>query len=235
LPQPELPLTVLFEGEDLLALDKPAGWHSHPLRDGERGTLANALVARYPECASASTDPREGGLCHRLDRETSGAILAARTPAGYQALRGALRERSVEKVYLALVRGEPPEAGSCELPITGKGVRPKIWRSPRDGAKREASTHFRRLTRTADLALLEVRIETGVRYQIRVHLSALGYPLAGDALYRGGEPPPGLDRHLLHAWRIGLPAPWLKWVEAPLPADSAESLRQAGVPLPGKD
>jgi 23S rRNA pseudouridine1911/1915/1917 synthase len=220
---------VLEERPDLLVLDKPAGWHSHPLRDGELGTLANALVARYPECKHASEDPREGGLCHRLDRETSGAIVAARSRTAYLFVREALRSKSVEKVYLGLVRGEPPAEGGCELPITGRGVRPKIWRSPRDGARRPASTTFRTLGYTGGFALVEVRIATGVRYQIRVHLAALGFPLAGDALYHGGQPALGLDRHLLHAWRVGLPAPWSSKVEAPLPADADAALRQLGL------
>jgi 23S rRNA pseudouridine1911/1915/1917 synthase len=232
LPQPELPLAVLFEGDSLVALDKPAGWHTHPLREDERGTLANALVARYPECAWASEDPREGGLCHRLDQETSGVIVAARTRESYLAVREALRGRGVEKTYLGLARGHPPELGACDLPITGRGVRPKIWRSSRHGAKREAHTTFRTLARAGDLALLEVRIETGARYQIRVHLSALGYPLAGDALYRGGEPPPGLTRHLLHAWRLGLPEPWSLRIVAPVPTDAVAALRGLGVALP---
>jgi 23S rRNA pseudouridine1911/1915/1917 synthase len=219
------------ERADLLVLDKPAGWHSHPLREGERGTLANALVARYPECADAGSDPREGGLCHRLDQETSGAIVAARSAEAYRSVRAALRERRVEKVYLALVRGLPPDAGDCELPITGRGVRPKIWRSPRDGARRPASTSFRTLGRGDGVALLEVRIATGVRYQIRVHLSALGFPLAGDALYAGGPPVPGLDRHLLHAWRVGLPKPWSLRVDAPLPEDGKQAVGQLGIEL----
>jgi len=227
-PQPELPLEVLEERPDLLVLDKPAGWHAHPLREGELGTLANALVARYPECKHASEDPREGGLCHRLDRETSGAIVAARSRTTYLAVRDALRTNNVEKIYLGLVRGEPPEAGDCELPITGRGVRPKIWRSPRDGARRTAITAFRTIGRAGGFALLEVRIATGARYQIRVHLSALGFPLAGDALYHGGEPAPGLERHLLHAFKVGLPAPWSLRVVAPLPTDAERALRQLG-------
>jgi 23S rRNA pseudouridine1911/1915/1917 synthase len=231
-PQPELPLEVLEERPDLLVLDKPAGWHSHPLRDGELGTLANALVARYPECKHASEDAREGGLCHRLDRETSGAIVAARTRETYLAVREALRSREVEKVYLGLVRGEPPDSGTCELPITGRGVRPKIWRSTRDGARRAALTSFRTVARQGGFALLEVRIATGVRYQIRVHLSALGFPLAGDALYRGGEPVPGLDRHLLHAWKVGLGAPWSMRVWAPLPPDAERALQALGIASP---
>jgi 23S rRNA pseudouridine1911/1915/1917 synthase len=214
-------------------LDKPAGWHSHPLRDGELGTLANALVARYPECKHASEDPREGGLCHRLDRETSGAIVAARSREAYLLVREALRTKSVEKVYLGLVRGEPPAEGGCELPITGRGVRPKIWRAARDGARRPATTSFRTLGRAGGFALLEVRIATGVRYQIRVHLSALGFPLAGDALYHGGEPAPGLDRHLLHAWKVGLLAPWSLSVTAGLPSDAQRTVEELGFVLPG--
>src|SRR5262249_39330718 len=110
-PQPELPLEVLYADAALIAVDKPAGLPSHPLQPGERGTVVNALVARYPECAAASADPREGGLVHRLDTLTSGVLLAARTPEAWRATREAFAGRRVDKRYLAVVTGPVADAG----------------------------------------------------------------------------------------------------------------------------
>ncbi len=226
-PEPELPLSILHEDDRLLAVDKPAGWPTHPLRAGERGTLANAVAARHPECAAAGDELREGGVCHRLDRETSGVVLVARTPEAYRWVREALASGRAEKLYLALVRGEPPAEGSCERPLASRGDGP-----PRAAeAGRPARTTFRRLAAKGGFALLGVRIETGVRYQIRAHLAALGYPLAGDPIYGGGEPPPGLDRQLLHASRVALaqPSGGRLEVEAPLPADALACLSGLGL------
>ncbi|MHB8420791.1 MAG: RluA family pseudouridine synthase [Myxococcales bacterium] len=235
-PQPELPLSVVHEDGRLLALNKPAGMPSHPLRAGERGTLANALVARFPEAAAASAAPREGGLCQRLDRDTSGLVLAARDAATWAAVRALLAAGQVEKVYLALVRGEASERGASAAPLVQRGGgAPRV--SQATGARvksvRPARTTFQRLGCVGGFSLLEVRIETGVRYQIRAHLAALGHPLAGDATYRGGEPPGQLGRMLLHAWKLGLtdPATGRRLeLEAPLPADAAACLAALGLP-----
>ncbi len=206
-PAPEAPLAVLREAAGYVVLDKPADQPCHPLRPGELGTLANALVARYPECEAAGARPREGGLCHRLDTETSGAILAARTPEAFAALRAQFAERSVLKVYRALVRGRPAQVeGRVELPLVGRG-RSRVWRSAHDGRAVPAVTRYRLLAERGPLALFEVTIETGARHQIRVHLAALGHPLAGDALYGGGEAPAGHAHQLLHAWRLGFRDP----------------------------
>jgi 23S rRNA pseudouridine1911/1915/1917 synthase len=233
-PQPELPLPVLLERPSLLVLDKQAGIASHPLKAGELGTLANALVARFPACLAAGTSEREAGLCHRLDRETSGAILAARTPEAFANLRGQFRRREVEKVYLALVQGRPEAStGSIEVPLGGRGALTRPWRSERDGRERQAITHTRLLWSDGESSLLEVRIETGVRHQIRAHLSALGHPLRGDVSY-GAAPWSGLPRHLLHAWRLGFRDPEtdaLDLIEAPLPADARAALAELGAPL----
>jgi 23S rRNA pseudouridine1911/1915/1917 synthase len=110
-------LAVLHEDAQLVFVDKPAGRPSHPLKPGETGTVANALVARYPECAEASVDAREGGLCHRLDVETSGVLLAARTRSAWEAMRQAFSGRDVDKRYLALVTGPLADEGDIELPL----------------------------------------------------------------------------------------------------------------------
>jgi 23S rRNA pseudouridine1911/1915/1917 synthase len=236
-PQPELPLAVVHEDAWLLAVDKPAGQLCHPLEAGERDTLANAVVARFPECAEASDAAREGGLCQRLDRETSGLVLVARHREAWTAVRALLQAGRVEKVYLALVRGETPDAGRCDLPLSQRGTAPpRAVSKPDAKAKsvRPARTRFVTLGRSTSFSLLEVWIESGVRYQIRAHLAALGFPLVGDPIYGGGEPPGSLGRHLLHAWKLGFTHPGtgatLRLQAAP-PPDAVRCLAQLGLPL----
>lgn len=212
IPQPDLPLTVLREDASFLVLDKPAGMPAHPLEEGETGTLANALVARYPECATASEDLRECGLAHRLDVETSGAIVAARSAEAWRALRASFGAGDVEKRYLALVGGAPGEGGEIDIPIAHhpKNARKMIACALPDEAQRikarPALTRYRVLERLGDFALVDVEIPTGVMHQIRVHLAAVGAPVVGDALY-GGPMLEGLARHFLHAARLAFAHP----------------------------
>jgi 23S rRNA pseudouridine1911/1915/1917 synthase len=220
-PEPGLSLELLYEDDWLLAVDKPAGMPSHPLKPGETGTAANALVARFPEVAGAGEDVREGGLVHRLDIETSGVLLAARDRRTWEAVRALFRERAVDKRYWALVAGPIGDAGAIELPLRHKGesrVEPAL-----DGGEpgREALSEFRVLGRSGELALVEVKILTGVLHQVRAHLAAIGAPVVGDALY-GGRQLAGLRRFFLHARVLGLVHPETKaslHVESPLPAD----------------
>lgn len=227
-PQPELSLNLLHVDPQLVAVDKPAGIPSHPLQPGERGTVVNALVARHPECADASADPREGGLVHRLDTFTSGVLLAARTPDAWRAVREAFSGREVDKRYLAVVTGPVADEGEIDLPLRHRGdhVEPALA-----GGGREALTDFRVLSRAADAALLEVRIRTGVLHQIRAHLASIGAPVLGDADY-GGRAHPGLDRFFLHAARLGLlhPATGSRLeVVAPLPDELRRVLDALGL------
>ena len=227
-PQPELALQILHLDPQLVAVDKPAGIPSHPLAPGERGTVVNALVARHPECADASADPREGGLVHRLDTLTSGVLLAARTREAWLALRDAFSGRRVDKRYLAVVTGPVADAGEIDLPLRHRGdhVEPAL-----DGSGREALSEFRVLSRSGDAALLEVRIHTGVLHQIRAHLAAIGAPVLGDASY-GGRAHPGLSRFFLHASRLALvhPATGLPLeLAAPLPAELRTALGELGL------
>jgi 23S rRNA pseudouridine1911/1915/1917 synthase len=236
-PEPDLTLSVLASSPRWLVVDKRAGEATHPLAPGERGTLAGAVAARYPECPTASAEAREGGAVHRLDRETSGCVLFARDRAAWAALRAQFAARSVEKVYLALVAGRVSAGGVCSLPLAQRGGRsvpvPDELAAARQagkgaGAPREAETAFEPLEALPGHTLLEVRIPTGVMHQIRAHLAALGHPVAGDALY-GGEAAarPGLSRHALHAWRLGFDPPEggaRVLVESPLPRDLAELL-----------
>jgi 23S rRNA pseudouridine1911/1915/1917 synthase len=205
-PEPGLTLPLLYEDDWLVAVDKPAGMPSHPLKPGETGTAANALAARFPEVALAAEDVREGGLVHRLDIETSGVLLAARDRGTWQAVRTLFRERAVDKRYWALVSGPIADAGAIELPLRHKGegrVEPAL-----EGGEpgREALSEFRVLVRAGELSLVEVRILTGVLHQVRAHLAAIGAPVVGDALY-GGKPLPNLGRFFLHARSLGLVHP----------------------------
>jgi 23S rRNA pseudouridine1911/1915/1917 synthase len=235
LPEPARSLTVLHEAARFLVVDKPAGVAVHPLRDGETGTLANAVVARYPECAEASLDPREGGAAQRLDLETSGCVLFARDRVAWERLHDQLRRRVVEKVYLALVCGKVSAGGVCTVPLAQRGG--KVVTAPDEVAEerlrekglspRPAETRWEVERRFARHTLLRVRIVTGAMHQIRAHLAYLGCPVAGDTLY-GGEAAalPGLERHFLHAARVGVESPdgGRVVVESPLPPELVAAL-----------
>jgi 23S rRNA pseudouridine1911/1915/1917 synthase len=234
-PAPELPLLVLHEDESLLFLDKASGVPAHPLKPGETGTLANALVARYPEVAQASLEEREGGLCHRLDIETSGVILAARTRAAWTAMREAFTGRDVDKRYLALVSGPIADEGEIDLPLlhTGERVRPAVDAPEK---AREALSRFTVLARSGTSSLVEVQILTGVLHQVRAHLAAIGAPIVGDALY-GGPTDPGLPhRFFLHARALSVTHPVTGQrllVKSPLPPELSSVLQARGLTLPG--
>lgn len=232
-PEPEAPLSVLLEDPELLVVDKPAGRPSHPLRPGELGTVANAVVARYPECLTASEDPREAGLAHRLDVETSGALLVARNRPAWEALRRAFTERTVDKRYWALVTGPLADEGEVDLPLRHHPRHPDRVEPALDEGPpgREAHSRFRVLARAGEYSLVEVTISTGVLHQVRAHLAAIGAPLVGDALY-GGREEPGLSRFFLHARALGFSHPTTGQpvqVESPLPEELTRVLTTHGV------
>ncbi len=234
-PDPEAPLTVLLETALVLVLDKPAGQPTAPLDPGERGTLANALLARYPELEGIGFSPREPGLCHRLDTGTSGLVLAARSKEAFDVLSRALKEGRLDKRYLVICAAKDlPESGTIDIPLA---PHPKDRRRvyacvhPRDVARlapRPATTEYKRLEEKDGWALVEVKAAKAARHQIRAHFAAIDHPLAGDALY-GGPPLPGAKegettRHALHAhkivWKGDAVVPAFA-VESPLPAELA--------------
>jgi 23S rRNA pseudouridine1911/1915/1917 synthase len=231
-----VPLAVLAEGPSWLVADKPAGVATHPLRAGETGTLANAVAAHHPECTSASPDPRDGGALQRLDLETSGCVLFARTRAGWEALRAQLAGRTVEKRYRALVAGRVAGGGVSSVMLAQRGARvvavPEPERAPRStGKPRPAETHWEVERAFPAHTLLAVRIVTGVMHQIRAHLAHAGHPVAGDLLYGGAAAAlPGLGRHFLHAAALGFERPegGRVRVESPLPPELEAVLARLG-------
>jgi 23S rRNA pseudouridine1911/1915/1917 synthase len=211
-PEAAANLVVLVERPELIAIAKAAGMPSQPLRAGELGTAANAIAARWPECAELGDDPRDGGLVHRLDIGTSGVLVAARTQAVYRALRDAFGSGRVEKQYLAITCGRPVSR-ECEEPLAQRGKRVVIDHT--DGLA--ASTQFTVEHASATHALVRCHARTGRMHQVRAHLAAVGSPIAGDTLY-GGDELPGHDGFFLHAAQLVLPLDAERVVlEAPLP------------------
>ncbi len=194
-------LEVLVERPDVVVVAKPAGMPSQPLRAGELGTAANGIAARFPECAALGDDPRDGGLVHRLDIGTSGALVAARTEAAYRALRDALHAGAVDKQYLAITCGRPV-ARECYAPLAQRGRRAAVDHT--EGLA--AHTMFAVERAAGDHALVRCTARSGRMHQVRAHLAHVGAPIAGDALY-GGAPLAGFDGFFLHAARIELPLP----------------------------
>jgi 23S rRNA pseudouridine1911/1915/1917 synthase len=218
-------LQVVYEDDDLLVVDKPAGMVVHPAYGHREGTLVNALLARYPGLAVG--DAGRPGIVHRLDRDTSGLIVVAKTEIALKHLRRQFKSRGVQKTYLALVHGRPPTSeGIIEAPV-GRDPRQRKRMAVVPGG-RAARTRYRLLEELGNYALLAVWLETGRTHQIRVHLAWLGVPVAGDKVYGGGrgvrltQRDMGLDRQFLHAWRLSFEHPGGKGrveLEAPLPSD----------------
>jgi len=174
-------LAVLYADPHLVVIDKPAGLAVHPGAGRTAGTLVNRLLHRFPEVAGVG-GPGRPGIVHRLDKDTTGLLVIARSELAYRALSTAFAERAVEKTYLALVYGQPqPPCGRVELAL-GRHPRDRKRMAPRPGG-RPARTSYRTLQTAAGVALLELGLETGRTHQIRVHMKALGHPLIGDPLY----------------------------------------------------
>jgi 23S rRNA pseudouridine1911/1915/1917 synthase len=239
LPDEEAPLSLACEAPSFVVADKPAGMPTHPLAPGELGTLASALVARFPEMASFGYSAREPGIVHRLDTGTSGLVLAARTPAAFQALCAQLEQGGIDKRYLALCAppADSPEAASASLTpqvhrawlvAHGPRVRVELHESAAPGVQ-AIETEIVRVTPHGQFKLVELRVRRAHRHQVRAHLAALGSPIAADTLY-GGRSLPGLDRHFLHASGLGFADPATGeavYVEAPLPPELLTALEIA--------
>jgi 23S rRNA pseudouridine1911/1915/1917 synthase len=219
-------LVIAYEDAFLVAADKPAGMPAHPLRPGERGTLASALVARYPEMAQIGYSPREPGIVHRLDTETSGLMLAARDAETFTALRAALRSGALDKRYLALCAGQGPALGVHEAFLAARGARVQM-RAEAFGDAQRVRTQVLSVRAQGGHALVELRVDHARRHQIRAHLALLGFPLVGDARYGGPELAGLSRRHFLHASALHFTHPRTQQpisIYAPLPEELAAAL-----------
>jgi len=225
-PEP-VEFTVLHEDDSLIVVDKPAGVVVHPGSGRTGGTLAAGLLYRYPELAGVGTEGR-WGLVHRLDKDTSGALLVARTGEAFISLVDDLRQRRIERTYRTLVEGRmSASTGTIDAPIARDPSQP-TRRAVVHGGK-PARTHYQVLEyfEEADATLLEVRLETGRTHQIRAHFAAIGHPVAGDLSYGATRKDLDVPRTFLHASRLELTHPVTGEplaVDAPLPADLAEAL-----------
>jgi len=218
-----LDLRIAFEDEHLLVVDKPAGVVVHPGAGRQTGTLVHALLGR-----TAGGEPGRPGIVHRLDRDTSGLMVVARTEEAHRRLQSLVRRHRLEREYLALVRGRPrSRAGRIEAAIGRDRTEPTRQSLDTD-TPRAAITHFEVVEVSPEHALLRVRLETGRTHQIRVHLAAIELPVVGDRVY--GVPGLGLERQFLHAARLAFPHPMTGEpveTESPLPADLAAALSLA--------
>ena len=205
----QIPLAVIYEDDDLVAIDKPAGMVVHAGAGVHSGTLVNALLGRFG-ALSAVGGPLRPGIVHRLDRFTSGVLLVAKNDAAHRRLAEQFAGRRVEKVYLALVGGRVrADHGRIERPIARDPVR-RIRMTAKLDSGRAAWSEYQVLRRFPNFTLLEVRIGTGRTHQVRVHLASIGHPVAGDTLYGAparGEGSPALGRYFLHAHRIRFTRP----------------------------
>jgi 23S rRNA pseudouridine1911/1915/1917 synthase len=213
----EIPLDILYEDDAVIAVNKPAGMVVHAGAGVHSGALTNALLYRFGKLSQLGGDLRPG-IVHRLDRYTSGVILVARNDAAHQALARQFSSRTVEKVYLALLRGRlEKDQGKITAPITRDPVR-RTRMTTRAQSGRVALTSYKVLRRFETYTYVEVKIGTGRTHQIRVHFSSIGHPVAGDTLY--GAPPEQRGRFFLHAALITFVSPadsQPHTVEAPLP------------------
>ncbi|HEX9144497.1 MAG TPA: RluA family pseudouridine synthase [Candidatus Binatia bacterium] len=238
----DLIMPIVYEDSSLLVVDKPAGMATHGFSGRETGTLANFLAATRPELCHVGRSRWEPGLVHRLDRETSGLLLVAKTQAVFEALRNQFHRRQITKEYLALVWGQTEAVGSISYPLAHDPRDPRRMRALVQSdplAKKlkrwRAVTRWRKLAEGQGVTLLEVEMETGVTHQIRVHLAAIGHAIVADTLYgTPGSVTFGLHRHFLHAWSLKFVHPehgGTMHVEAGLPGDLQRVLERVQIKI----
>jgi 23S rRNA pseudouridine1911/1915/1917 synthase len=222
----DVALRIAYENDVLLIVDKPAGVVVHPSAGHAGGTLVHGLLAH---AIAGGDEPERPGIVHRLDRDTSGLLVVARSEDAHRRLQRLIRSRELVREYLALVRGRPRSwRGRIEAPI-GRDRHDATRISLDSDTPREAATEFEIVELLRDHALLRVRLETGRTHQIRVHLAAIELPIAGDSVY-GVAGDLGLDRQFLHAARVAFHHPFTRErieVESPLPAELAAALERA--------
>lgn len=224
---PSVPFEIVHQDAELLVVDKPAGLVVHPAPGNREGTLSQALAG-----TADGGDPERPGIVHRLDKDTSGLLVVARSEQTLRALQGALARREISRRYTALVRGKPESAaGTIDAPL-GRDRRNPENISVRRDSDREAITHFELIEEFARRSLLRVQLETGRTHQIRVHLAAIGLPVCGDVQYGGVPGELGLTRQFLHASELSFHHPVtgeLMIFSSSLPRDLATALETARV------
>ena len=227
-----IPLNVLYEDEELIVLNKPPGLVVHPAAGQREHTLVNALLYHFPRLSGIGGQERPG-IVHRLDKETSGCLVVAKTDQAHRNLSAQFAERTVEKIYLALVAGKLRQTtGMIEEKIGRHPVhRKRMSVTSRQG--RPAKTEYRVLTSSAEMSLVECKLHSGRTHQIRVHLHHLRHPVLGDKVY-GGKVAKSFPRQMLHAWKLAFEHPrtgeWKKF-EAPVPIDFRDAASSLGPQL----
>ncbi len=223
-----IPLDIVFENDDLLVINKPAGMVVHPAAGHVQGTLVNAVLGHAPDLEGVG-DAQRPGIVHRLDKDTSGLIVVAKTDAAHRELQRQFKDREVEKNYLALLDGQPPtDTGRIEAAI-GRDVRERKRMAvvpERQG--RPAVTEYKVVEKFAAHTLVEARLLTGRTHQLRLHFAYLKCPIVGDRVYGRRTPSLPLDRQFLHAARLTLKLPGsgqARTFTAPLPDDLAKVLQ----------
>jgi 23S rRNA pseudouridine1911/1915/1917 synthase len=233
-PQAEdIHVDVRYEDDHVMVVSKPPGLVTHPVRGHQQGTLVNALLAMGRPLSQ--TDPLRPGILHRLDKDTSGLLLIVKDEETHAFLREAMKQRRIERRYYALVRGVPSESGTIEAPI-GRHPKHLSLMAVVSGGK-SATTHYKVVSATDKVSLLDVKLETGRTHQIRVHLSHIGHPVLGDRVYGGLSELSrslGVERPMLHAYRLVFPGPDGKEVAVSddLPPDMVSALEAAGLESP---
>jgi 23S rRNA pseudouridine1911/1915/1917 synthase len=236
-PQAQLRVPIVYEDASVLVVDKPAGMATHGFSGRDVDTLTNFLAAQCPDLVNIGKSPWEPGLVHRLDRETSGLVLVAKTQAAFDYLRLQFRGRQMKKKYWALVWGITEAQGSVAYPIVHDARDKTRMRAMAHGSPRlkeqkswSALTRFRKLSDVNGFSLLDIEMDTGVTHQIRVHLAAIGHPIVGDSLYgEAGQESFDLKRHFLHACRLEFLHPRdrrIVKIESELPVELERVLRR---------
>jgi 23S rRNA pseudouridine1911/1915/1917 synthase len=222
----DIDVPVVHADDHLLVVDKPAGMVTHPSRGHSTGTLVHGLLGGG---IAGGDDPERPGIVHRLDRDTSGLMLVSRDERTHNRLGRMMRDREIDRRYLALVHGPFPPALTVDRPI-GRDPRRRTRQAVVPVGGREAVTHFRTIERIGGLVLVEARLETGRTHQVRVHLESAGHPVFGDPVYGRGRDAHGLGRQFLHAYRLGFDHPMTgehMAFESALPQDLQHALDEA--------
>jgi 23S rRNA pseudouridine1911/1915/1917 synthase len=236
----DIPLRVIFEDEHLLVVDKPAGLVVHPAAGNRDGTLVNALLHHCSGSLSGIGGVARPGIVHRIDKDTSGLLVVAKTDVAHEGLAKQFAAHSIDRRYLAIVAGVPKVSeGKVDAPLARSAANRKKIAIVREGRGKRAITHWRRLQVLEDAALVECRLETGRTHQVRVHMASLGHPLLGDPVYGGSGKPHrkllnqlGFNRQALHAAELGFTHPVTKHrlsFSSGMPPDMQELFNALGV------